>query len=422
MIQDDYKVELEVFEGPLDLLLYLIRKEEVDIYNIPIEKITTQYMEYLSLMRMLDLNIAGEFIVMAATLMLLESHADTERGVRRLFAAYCAVRETALDVLDAVVAAGPLEIVCQSYKDFCESWRWHSALESTKFLKRITGALVSAAVRFPASSGLAPIVSGLLALAARAPCAFDAVCVRELAAHASPKDIEKCLSKSFEVAPSANYLAFFETYGAYLGFHPAAKAAPPARFISQLIGVGAERVFELLPPHTCNTGSLSVAAKGSPQFWPLLLYSSQEIPLDAVWRAFEKFYQSSVCVEFPKLVSVVVGAILSRSYDSAAVLDVLERIARICPVESWQTADILQYLIPKSGKYAALFCRHFVPASADLIRFLHSSVEFANAECFAVLAGKIAMTPALASEFLVFAHLKESTPIAAVCRGYVAFL
>ncbi len=73
MGQDEYKVELEVFEGPLDLLLYLIKKEEVDIYNIPIEKITTQYMEYLNLMRMLDLNIAGEFIVMAATLMMIKS-------------------------------------------------------------------------------------------------------------------------------------------------------------------------------------------------------------------------------------------------------------------------------------------------------------------------------------------------------------
>ncbi len=71
--QDDYKVELEVFEGPLDLLLYLIRKDEVDIYNIPIERITSQYMEYLSVMRMLDLNIAGEFIVMAATLMMIKS-------------------------------------------------------------------------------------------------------------------------------------------------------------------------------------------------------------------------------------------------------------------------------------------------------------------------------------------------------------
>ena len=72
-VQEEYKVDLEVFEGPLDLLLYLIKKDEVDIYNIPIEKITTQYMEYLNLMRMLDLNIAGEFIVMAATLMMIKS-------------------------------------------------------------------------------------------------------------------------------------------------------------------------------------------------------------------------------------------------------------------------------------------------------------------------------------------------------------
>ncbi len=73
MAQDDYKVDLEVFEGPLDLLLYLIRKDEVDIYDIPIERITNQYMEYLSVMQMLDLNIAGEFIVMAATLMMIKS-------------------------------------------------------------------------------------------------------------------------------------------------------------------------------------------------------------------------------------------------------------------------------------------------------------------------------------------------------------
>lgn len=68
-----YKVELEIFEGPLDLLLYLIKKDEVDIYNIPVEKITRQYLEYIELMRMLDLNIAGEFLVMAATLMYIKS-------------------------------------------------------------------------------------------------------------------------------------------------------------------------------------------------------------------------------------------------------------------------------------------------------------------------------------------------------------
>jgi segregation and condensation protein A len=73
VVQDDYKVQLEIFEGPLDLLLYLIKKDEVDVYDIPIERITTQYMEYMSLMKLLDLNIAGEFIVMAATLMMIKS-------------------------------------------------------------------------------------------------------------------------------------------------------------------------------------------------------------------------------------------------------------------------------------------------------------------------------------------------------------
>lgn len=73
LLPDEYKVNLEVFEGPLDLLLYLIRKDELDIYDIPIDRITEQYTEYLSLMRMLDLNMAGEFLVMAATLSLIKS-------------------------------------------------------------------------------------------------------------------------------------------------------------------------------------------------------------------------------------------------------------------------------------------------------------------------------------------------------------
>ena len=73
LLPDEYKVNLEVFEGPLDLLLYLIRKDELDIYDIPIDRITEQYTEYISLMRMLDLNMAGEFIVMAATLSLIKS-------------------------------------------------------------------------------------------------------------------------------------------------------------------------------------------------------------------------------------------------------------------------------------------------------------------------------------------------------------
>ncbi|HNR93275.1 MAG TPA: segregation/condensation protein A [Kiritimatiellia bacterium] len=72
-MSEDYKVQLEVFEGPLDLLLYLIKKDEVDIYDIPIELITRQYLQYMELMKMLDLNIAGDFLVMAATLMMIKS-------------------------------------------------------------------------------------------------------------------------------------------------------------------------------------------------------------------------------------------------------------------------------------------------------------------------------------------------------------
>jgi segregation and condensation protein A len=68
-----YKVRLDVFEGPLDLLLYLIKKDEVNIYDIPIAKILDQYLEYLELLKLLDLNVAGEFIVMAATLMHIKS-------------------------------------------------------------------------------------------------------------------------------------------------------------------------------------------------------------------------------------------------------------------------------------------------------------------------------------------------------------
>lgn len=69
----EYKVKFEVFEGPLDLLLYLVKKEEVDIYNVDLTKLATQFIEYIEVMRMLDLEIAGEFLVMAATLMYIKS-------------------------------------------------------------------------------------------------------------------------------------------------------------------------------------------------------------------------------------------------------------------------------------------------------------------------------------------------------------
>ena len=69
----EYKVKFEVFEGPLDLLLYLIKKEEVDIYDVNLTQLATQFIEYIEVMRMLDLEIAGEFLVMASTLMYIKS-------------------------------------------------------------------------------------------------------------------------------------------------------------------------------------------------------------------------------------------------------------------------------------------------------------------------------------------------------------
>lgn len=107
-----YKVQLEMFEGPLDLLLYLVKEDELDICNIPITRITEQYLEYINLMQMLDLDIAGDFLVMAATLLQIKSkmllppdpnaEADEEADpraelVRRLLE-YKAFKEAASDL------------------------------------------------------------------------------------------------------------------------------------------------------------------------------------------------------------------------------------------------------------------------------------------------------------------------------------
>ncbi|MBN1457515.1 MAG: segregation/condensation protein A [Sedimentisphaerales bacterium] len=69
----DYRVDLEVFAGPLDLLLYLVRKDEVEIYDIPIAHITEQYVKYIEMLKMFDIDLAGDFLVMAATLMEIKS-------------------------------------------------------------------------------------------------------------------------------------------------------------------------------------------------------------------------------------------------------------------------------------------------------------------------------------------------------------
>ena len=72
-MENDYKVKLEIFEGPLDLLLYLIKRDEIDIYEISIEHITRQYLEYLQAFEELNIDLAGEFVAMAANLIYLKS-------------------------------------------------------------------------------------------------------------------------------------------------------------------------------------------------------------------------------------------------------------------------------------------------------------------------------------------------------------
>lgn len=73
MEDTDYKVQLEIFEGPLDLLLYLIKKDEIDVYDVSLERITKQYLDYIDTFKMLNIELASEFIVMAANLMYIKS-------------------------------------------------------------------------------------------------------------------------------------------------------------------------------------------------------------------------------------------------------------------------------------------------------------------------------------------------------------
>lgn len=73
MMNEGMTIELPNFEGPLDLLLHLIRSQELDIYDIPIARITQQYLDYLQQMQRLNLQLAGEYFVMAATLLRIKS-------------------------------------------------------------------------------------------------------------------------------------------------------------------------------------------------------------------------------------------------------------------------------------------------------------------------------------------------------------
>jgi len=69
-----YQVKIDIFEGPLDLLLHLIQKNDLEIYDIPISEITAEYLRYVDILKELNLSLAGEFLVMAATLMQIKAH------------------------------------------------------------------------------------------------------------------------------------------------------------------------------------------------------------------------------------------------------------------------------------------------------------------------------------------------------------
>lgn len=81
-INRSYKVELDVFEGPLDLLLYLVKRDEIDIYDVSIERITGQYMQYLDTFKMLNIGLAGDFLVMAANLCFIKSRTMLPKHVQ----------------------------------------------------------------------------------------------------------------------------------------------------------------------------------------------------------------------------------------------------------------------------------------------------------------------------------------------------
>jgi segregation and condensation protein A len=108
----DYEVKLEIFQGPMELLLHLIRKNEVDIFDIPIAIITDQYLAYLDLMKVLNINVAGDFLVMASTLLHIKSRLlipgsdeegdgeDPREELTRPLLEYLRLKEAAGELLD----------------------------------------------------------------------------------------------------------------------------------------------------------------------------------------------------------------------------------------------------------------------------------------------------------------------------------
>ncbi len=147
----EYKVQFEVFEGPLDLLLYLIKKEEVDIYEVNLTNLATQFIAYIDMMREFDLEIAGEFLVMASTLMYIKS------------------REL-LPVDQQVVVEG---------EDEGEDPRWELIRQLVEY-KKFKDAAAKLQVREGEQENIFPRVPGKIEFAADAPVAKATVSIFDL--------------------------------------------------------------------------------------------------------------------------------------------------------------------------------------------------------------------------------------------------
>ncbi len=131
-MSDPYSIKLPAFEGPLDLLLHLIKENKIDIYDIPIAIITHQYLQYIELMKELNLEIAGEFLVMAATLIQIKSRMLLPVDEEELPDDY---EDPRLELVQRLLEYQAFKEASFSLKEKHESWRdhyWREPLEGVK--------------------------------------------------------------------------------------------------------------------------------------------------------------------------------------------------------------------------------------------------------------------------------------------------
>ncbi len=121
---DDYRVQLDVYSGPMDLLLYLIRREEIDIYDIPIARLTQQYLGYVNLLQRIDPEAVGEFLVLAATLMEIKSRALLPRPPVE--------EEGAEDWVDPRMELVRQLLQYKTYKDAARALEWSARIQALK--------------------------------------------------------------------------------------------------------------------------------------------------------------------------------------------------------------------------------------------------------------------------------------------------